>query len=121
MYSIDVWALICRIPRAARAPNSKIHLPNWALKVRQLEKRLHRSNSAARFQTASKLRQLNYQNALTCRVESKMADDAQNVNIRAPISFERLKLETSNLVCATPTGSTFDLMQKLRQKGHDPS
>jgi len=48
------------------------------------------------------------------RVESKIADDAQSFNIRAPIFFERLKLETSNLVCAATAGDNyFDGMQKL--------
>jgi len=32
------------------------------------------------------------------RVKFKMVDDAQIFNIWTPISFERLKLETSNLV-----------------------
>jgi len=49
-------------------------------------------------------------------VESKMADDAQMFNIRTPISLERLKLETSNLVCARTTISSFDGMQNTRSK-----
>jgi len=28
VYSIDVWVLILRKPRAARAPKLEIHLPN---------------------------------------------------------------------------------------------
>jgi len=52
----------------------------------------------------------------TLRDKSKMANDAQIFNIRALISFERLKLETSNLVC-TSTTSSFDRMQKLGQRG----
>jgi len=50
-----------------------------------------------------------------------MADDAQIFNIRAPISLERLKLETSNLVCTLAIRSNFDDMQKLGQRGHDPA
>jgi len=49
-----------------------------------------------------------------------MADDAQIFNIRTPISLERLKLETSNLVCASITRSKFDGMQKLDQRELDP-
>jgi len=48
-----------------------------------------------------------------------MADDAQIFNIRAPISLERLKLETSNFVYASTTRSKFDSMRKLSQRGHD--
>jgi len=50
---------------------------------------------------------LNCQNPL--RIESNMADDAKSFNTRAPISLERQKLETSNLVGA-PTTSSFDGM-----------
>jgi len=52
-------------------------------------------------------------------VESKMADDAQILNIRAPIglSLKRQNLETSNLVCAPLTMSSFDRMQNTRLKG----
>jgi len=60
----------------------------------------------------------NCQSSLT--VESKMADDAQIFNLRAPISLELQKLATSNLVCASMTRSNFDGMQKLGQMGRDP-
>jgi len=53
------------------------------------------------------------------RFESVMADDAQIFNIQIPISLERLKLETSNLVCASTTRSNFDGMQKLSQSGNN--
>jgi len=49
-----------------------------------------------------------------------MADDAQIFNIPTPISLERLKLEISNLVCASTTRSNFNGMQKLDQKRRDP-
>jgi len=49
-----------------------------------------------------------------------MADDAQSFNIRTPISPEQLKLETSNLVCASTTRSKFDGMQQPGQRGRDP-
>jgi len=42
-----------------------------------------------------------------------MVDDAQIFNIRALISFERLKLKTSNFVGTSTTESNFDDMQKL--------
>jgi len=45
-----------------------------------------------------------------------MADDAEIFTIRTPISFERLNLETSNLVW-----SNFDGMQKQGQTGCDPA
>jgi len=45
-----------------------------------------------------------------------MADDAQIFNIPTPISLERLKLETSNLVCESTTRCKFDGMQKLSQR-----
>jgi len=54
------------------------------------------------------------------RVESKMADDAQIFNIWTPMSLERLKQETSNLVHASTTRSKFDSVQKLGQRGRDP-
>jgi len=54
------------------------------------------------------------------KVKSKMADDAQIFNIRTPISMERLKLDTSNLVCASTARSNFDGMQKIGQRGRDP-
>jgi len=57
----------------------------------------------------------NCQNPL--RVISKMAKDAQIFNIRTPISLERLKLETSNLVFASTTRSEFEA---LGQRGRDP-
>jgi len=59
----------------------------------------------------------NCQNPL--RVKSKMADDAPIFNIQPSISFERLKLETSNLVCESTTRSNFDAVQKLGLRGHD--
>jgi len=40
-------------------------------------------------------------------------------NIRTPISLERLKLEISNLVCASTTRCNLDSMQKLGQRGRD--
>jgi len=49
-----------------------------------------------------------------------MANDAQIFNIRTPISLERLKLETSNVVCASTTKSKFDGIQKLGQRERDP-
>jgi len=48
MQSADVSALICRRLRAARAPQLRSIVPIGAPKARQLEKRFHRSNSAAR-------------------------------------------------------------------------
>jgi len=45
-------------------------------------------------------------------VECKMADDAQIFNVWATIYLERLKLDTSNLVCASTTRSSFDGVQK---------
>jgi len=41
-------------------------------------------------------------------------------NKRALVSFERLKLDISHLVCASTTKSNFDGMQKLGQRGLDP-
>jgi len=49
-----------------------------------------------------------------------MEDDAQIFNMRAPISLERQKLKTSNLVCA-PTTMSFDDMQNARLKETWPS
>jgi len=49
-----------------------------------------------------------------------MAYNAQFFNIRVPISFERLKLETSNLVRASTTRSSFDRMQRLGQRVRGP-
>jgi len=52
-----------------------------------------------------------------------MADDAQIFNTRATIPLEQQKLETSNLVCAPTTMSSFDSMQNsnTRSKGTWPS
>jgi len=41
-----------------------------------------------------------------------MADAAHMFNIRTLISLQQLKLETSNLVCASTTMSNFDARQK---------
>jgi len=60
----------------------------------------------------------NCQNQL--EIESKTADEVPFFNIRAPISFERLKLESSNLVCVSNTRGSYDRMQKLGQRKHDP-
>jgi len=104
-------------------PTLRFICPIGESKVRQLEKQLHRSNSAARGQIAFKYRKCgwrlrNCQKPL--KVKSKMADDAQIFfNKRVPISFERLKLETSNSVCASTTRSDFDA--KIRSKGSWPS
>jgi len=49
-----------------------------------------------------------------------LADDAWIFNIRFPMSPERLKLETANLMCVSTTRSKFDGMQKLGQRGRDP-
>jgi len=58
LYSNDVWALICRRHRTCRAPNSENHLHENRPKLRQLEKRLNRSNSAAREQIAFKFHKM---------------------------------------------------------------
>jgi len=50
-----------------------------------------------------------------------MVDDAQIFSIRASIFLERQKLETSNLVCAPTTMSSFDCIQNTRSKGTRPS
>jgi len=96
--------------------------------VRQLEKRLHRSNSAARRQIAFRFHKMALRGSRETRnchsplkVEFKIADDAQIFNIRIPISLERQKLETSNLVCTPMTMSSFDNMQNTRSKGTWPS
>jgi len=57
MYSIDVWALP-QTPCIQGLPRLRSIVPIGAPKVRQLEKRLHRSNSAAREQTAFKFRKM---------------------------------------------------------------
>jgi len=49
-----------------------------------------------------------------------MVDDAKIFNTWTQISLEHLKLETSNLVCASTTRSNFDGMQKLGQRRRDP-
>jgi len=132
LYSADVWALICRRPHAARAPNSDIHCPNWdTIKCENWKKkRLNSSNSAARGQIAFRFYKIILCGTVEAAELSKptedriqdggRVDDAQIFNIRAPISFERLKLETLNLVYASIiTRSNFDSMQKLGQRGHD--
>jgi len=106
------------------------------------------TDSAARGQIAFKFHKIvlrRSRNAvklsITLRVESEMADSAQIFNIPTPISLERLKLETSNLVFAplklrrygaiqicllllllSTTRSNFDGMQKTRlgQRERDP-
>jgi len=103
------------------SPNSEIYIPNGDPKARQLEKRLQSFNSAAGerivWYSLAPRKRWNCENPLT--VESKVADDAQIFNIRTLISLERLKLETSNLVCALTTRCNLDGMQKLRQRGRD--
>jgi len=47
-----------------------------------------------------------------------MADDAHIFNIRTPITLERIKLETSNLV-STSTGAILTACKKLGQKECD--
>jgi len=125
--STDVSAFICRRLRAARIPNSEIHLPNWGPKARRLEKRFHRSNSAKGGQIELKfhrivlrcsMKEMELKNPL--RIESKMADDAQSFSIRTPISLKWLKLETSNLVCTSITMCNLDDMQKLSQRERGP-
>jgi len=106
---------VCRRPRASRPPSPRSICPIGASKVRQLEKRLHRFNSSTREQISQDVlcgsrKAAELSNPL--RVESKMANDAQIFNIRTQISLKRLKLETSNLVCASTTSSNFDGMQK---------
>jgi len=49
-----------------------------------------------------------------------MADDAQIFNIRTSISPKRLKLETSNLVCASTTRSDLNDIQKAKSVGMWP-
>jgi len=90
-------------------------------------KTLHRSNSAARGQIAFKFHKMvlcGSTNAAKLsspqKVESNMADDALIFNLRTSISLERLKLETSNLVCALTTIRKFNGIQKLGQRGRDP-
>jgi len=78
-------------------------VPNGTPKVRQLEKRLHRSILAARGHITFKCHIISVapgklqhcENPL--RIEFKTADDAQIFNIQTPISLERLKLYGSNL------------------------
>jgi len=128
VYSIDVWAFICRRPRAARAPNSESHLPNWASKVDNwkngyiavTQPHVHRLRlNFTRWYPVDPEKLRNCQNPL--RVESKMANDAQIFNVWTPISLKRLQLQTSNLVCASTTKSNIDGMQKLGQRGTWPS
>jgi len=104
-------------------PTLRSICPTGALIVRQLEKRLHRFNSAARGQFAFRFHKMGLcgsRKASECqnplRVESKMADDAQIFNIRTPISLKQLKLENSNLVRTLPIGSTINKC-KTRSQG----
>jgi len=50
-----------------------------------------------------------------------MADDGHIFNILAPVSFEWQELETSHLVYAPMTMSSFDGMHNTRSKGNWPS
>jgi len=50
-----------------------------------------------------------------------MVDYAQIFNIQAPISLKQQKLETSNLMCAPMTMSSFDGMQNTRSNKMWPS
>jgi len=61
----------------------------------------------------------NWQNGYTALTQ--LHDDSQIFHIWAPISLERQKLETSNLVCAPKTVSSFDGIQNTRSKGTWPS
>jgi len=122
LYSIDVWALICRRLRASRAPNSEKRLLKYCPKVRQFEKRLH--NSAAHGQIVFKFRKMvlcgsrkaaELWKPTSGRIQD--GNDAQIFNLWTPISLERLKLQTSNLVWASTTRSNFDGIQKNYVKG----
>jgi len=90
-------------------PTARSIVPIWAPKARQLEKRFHRSNSAAPGLIA-----------FNCH---KIQDGGrrQFFDIRTPVSLERLKLETLKLVSASSTGCNLDGMQKLDQRERGPS
>jgi len=117
--------LICRRPVQLGPPTLRNICLKIVPKVRQLEKNGYialtqphvdklRSNFRRWYSIApGKFR--NCQKPL--RVESKMSDDTRIFNIRAPISLKRQNLETSTLVCAPMTMSSFDGMQNTRWKG----
>jgi len=77
-------------------PTLRSICPIGTPKVRQLEKRLHRSNSAARGQIAFKFRKMVFWHRRSCGIVKTHLGSNPIFNIPAPISFERLKLETSN-------------------------
>jgi len=58
MYSTDVWLSSAADHVQLGPPTLKSICPIWAPKVQQLEKRLHRSKSAARGQFAFKFHQM---------------------------------------------------------------
>jgi len=60
MYSANVWALICHRRRTSRPPTLGNICLKIAPKVRHWEKRLHRSNSAARGPIAFKFHKVLY-------------------------------------------------------------
>jgi len=73
MYTADVWALICHRPRVAIGPPTLSSIcPVRAPEVRQLEKRLHRSNSAARGQIAFKFHKIVFCGARKAAALSKL-------------------------------------------------
>jgi len=114
-FSVDPFHLLQTPYR--QGPDSEIRLPYWGPESATLTQphvdRLRSSFTRWYSVAPGKLRKC--QNPL--RIEFKMADDAQILNILTPISLERLKLETSNLVCASTTKGNFECMQKTRSKG----
>jgi len=126
-YSTDAWALICRRPCAVMTPQlwdtfsqlGPLMCHSWKkgyIALFQLHVDRLRSDFT-RWYSVSPWKLRNCENPL--RVESKMADDTHILNIRTPIALKQLKPETSNLVCALTTRSTFDGVQKLGQRGCD--
>jgi len=107
MSGLSFAADTCRHPLTPFAQSGHLkcdNLKNGYIAPSQPHVNRLRSNFTRWYSVAlGKLR--NCENPLS--VESKMADDAKIFTIRTTISLEQLKLETSNLECASTTRSTF--------------